>query len=464
MTHEEEVYQFFIKKDPRFAQAKREDVLRFAYTKEPRFKEQSFLKNMANQFMAGFGQQSTPSDTLPEKAAYFVGENVAPTVGAVMGAPGGIPGMMAGAAAGRAVQKGVAQGANVAMPGMAAKETPGQVISDVGIQAAAEGAAGVGGKLLTAGLRGLKPIAKEVLHGTTNVPYFNMSAAIDDPNILFRAKDMGVMKQELPKFFESQGLVYGQDALKAATGKLKLSDNAADDFSLKVIQRVDDLTGLNENGVPFTDFLQPNALRELNQQVLAARYGLKDAIGRAEKAGNETLKERFTNSKALLDAWLMHQVPGAKKTLTDYSEAKTKQAFNSVWPLRTNSKRPDWGRVLTSMGVAGGAVMKGMPLGTLAPVAASPKAVGIGIRGLAGAKYMFETAAKTNLPSSAVRPMIAHFMQNATEQERAALVELMKKHGFGVDPDEVQNDPLGIRQPKRAGAAGYLQNERLLDD
>lgn len=463
MTHEEEVYQFFVRKDPRFATAKREDVLRFAYNKEPRFKEPSFLKRMANQFMSGFGQQSTPSDTLAEKAAYFVGENVAPTVGAVMGAPGLIPGMMAGAAAGRATQKAVAQGINVVQPGVAAKENVGQVLTDVGAQAAGEGLAGLGGKAITWGLDKAKPIVKEVLHGTSNVPFFNMNAAIDDPNILLRAKDLPVMKQELPQFFESKRLTYGQDALKAATGKLKLADNAADDFTLDVINRIDNLTGVNENGIPFTDFLQPNALQELNQSVLAARYGLKDAINRAEKAGNETLKQRFTNSKKLLDDWLMQQVPGAKKVLTDYSEAKTKDAFNSLWPLRTNSKRPDWGRVLTSMGVAGGAVLKGMPFGVLAPVAASPKAVGLGIRGLAGAKYIFETAAKSKLPSSAVRPMIAHFMQNATDQEKTTLSNLIKQYGFDVSAEDAQNDPLGIRNPKRAGAMDYLQSDQLMD-
>jgi len=191
----------------------------------------------------------------------------------------------------------------------------------------------------------LSPVFKKVMPGTLKalqgIDERTALKVVNDPDILSRAKSMKEAGKEIGDFFEKNGFTYGRKSVKSATGKLGLSDNAADDFIVDTIGKIEAVSGTTtgkEGATKLIDLPENKEfVKQTIQEALAARYAMKDAIKRAVRSGNDEKAKMFIESRNIVDDWLETQIPGFAGVRKTYEEAAAKEAFSSVFPKNQNA-------------------------------------------------------------------------------------------------------------------------------
>lgn len=282
-------------------------------------------------------------------AGGLVSMSAAPgTAGASLLGSSALVGM--GAATGKAVEQLVKRAVGEKSP-----KTSGEALGQIAQEGFITGAMNaVIGKMLPLFEPAVKKIVPGILKAFQGIDERVAAKVVSDPDILFRAKSMDVAKKEFSDFFEGVGYTYGPKSVKAATGKLALSDNAADDFIIDTLGRIE---GLPPSAGGATQ-------KEVVQQALAARYAVKDAVKRAVRAGNDTKSRMFIEGRNQIDDWLETQIPGFSAIRKTYEESMAKEAFSSVFPKNQN------GTVSVLRAIA--ATAAGGAVNPLAVAAASP--------------------------------------------------------------------------------------------
>lgn len=274
--------------------------------------------------------------------------------------------------------------------GASAPKTSGEAAGTIAEQGAYNAAINyIGGKAFEVAAKPLKPMVAQLMKGFNAVDERIGMKVLNDPDILLRAKPMKEAEKAFSDFFTENKYTYGDRAVKAATGKLALSDNAADDMISEVLSKTIE---------------QPVGTPETIQQALAARFAVRDAIGRATRAGNDSKARLFIEGRNEIDDWLENQLPGFKDVRKMYEEAKIKETFSSFLPKNKNGQASvlrAWGSV--AGGLAAGAA--GNPvLGAAGALAVSPMTAGTLIKGAAiASKYPTRAAASALATEGLVR-------------------------------------------------------------
>jgi hypothetical protein len=314
-----------------------------------------------------------------------------------------------GAAAGKAGEQMVKR-----MVGQEAPKTSAEAAKQIGVEGVITGTLNATiGKLLPLMAPAFKKVVPGVLKAFQGIDERVAQKVVNDPDILFRAKPLDVAKKEFGEFFDGIGFKYGPRSVKEATGKLALSDNAADDLIIDTVGRIEGLAA------PAGSATQ----KEVVQQALAARYSIGDAVKRAYRSGNNTKSRMFIEARGQIDDWLETQIPGFSAIRKTYEESMAKEAFSSVFPKNQNGTVS----VLRSIAAtaAGGAV------NPLAVAAASPLAGRAAVQGAAIATTKPSVAAIANMFSKYITPDIikAEYKAGAIDKLTAAQM-LRENHGF----------------------------------
>ena len=284
-------------------------------------------------------------------------------LGGGMSPPGNIPGAIAGAAAGgmagRAIQR-----AGEALLNPDIQVDPLEVSADVATSGVAQGA----GELLGAGGSSLgrivapwmKKVGAQLLRVGPGIPEQAGRAVLSDPGILSRAKSVTEAGMEYGA--ATSGLKSGAEASRAAFGKSYLSPEKAADA--------------------FDDIAKALKAKTLDlQTALTLRQTTMKAISETPRKLSG-LKRILADNIDALDDYLEPRIPGWAAVRRGYREAKIAEEFSSLLPLNKNLS-PNVLRTLSALGAAGAGAAVGHPSALLAPVAISPLAAGLAIRGAA---------------------------------------------------------------------------------
>lgn len=329
-----------------------------------------------------------------------------------------------GAAAGKAGEQIVKRMVGEKAPATSG-EAAGEIVKEGAFTAAINAA---GGKLMQMLAPSAKVAAKQILKGFARIDERASMKVLNDPNILTRAKDMPVAKENFSNFFKSIGFEYGPRSVKAATGKLALSDNAADDLIIDTIGRIEGIKGIAGK----------KTKQEVVQQALAARYSVSDALKRASRSGNDSKVRLFIEGRNQIDDWLETQIPGFAAVRKEYEEAKIKQAFSHLFPLNKNKETS----VLGIMTTLGSTLTAGGTLGPIAAIPAaavsSPKIAGMAIKAAeklgtapvgAGASELVGKSVADFIPTPEAQQIKADYKAGKIDRATAAQM-LRENHGF----------------------------------
>lgn len=374
------------------------------------------------------GAESKPKGlTTSQKIAKYSG--YLPTAGAFVG--GGLSALAAPGTAGASLLGGSALAGLGAAAGKAGeqliKRAVGEDSPDTTVDAAKEivkeGAWTAalnmaGGKLIEKLGPSLKLAGKQILKGFARIDERAAMKVLNDPNILTRAKPLAQAKEDFSNFFKSSGYEYGSDALKYATGKRTLSDQAADDFITDVIVKIEGKVHPSE--IPF-----------VTQEALAARYGMKDAIKRAARSGNNDKARVFIQAKNQVDDWIESNLPGFSAVRKEYEESKIKQAFEPLFPLNKNNETSVLG-VITSLGSTLGAGGVFGPTAAIpGAIVSSPKIAGIAIKAADKLGNKATGAGVSELISKYITPEVIKAEYKAGKLDKSTAAQMLREnHGF----------------------------------
>lgn len=365
-----------------------------------------------------------------------------------------------GAAAGKAGEQLVKRGL-----GEEAPKTSMEAAKEIGKEGAWTATINAaGGKVLEAVAPTAKVLAKQVLKGFARIDERAAKMVLNDPKILKRALPLDEAKEVFSNFFKNIGFEYGPKSVKAATGKLSLSDDAADDFISATIDKIGRFDGTDETGMSAWELMQSRwakrmagkaeeaiplvklpenaqAIKDTVQEALATRFAAGDAIKRATRSGNDSKAKLFIEGKNHIDEWLETQIPGFAGVRKVYEEAKIKKAFEPLLPLNKNKETSVLG-VLTSLGSAVGAGGAFGPLAAL-PAAAisSPKLAGMAIKGAALATTKPAVAMVSELLGEKAKEFTDAVFSKGIETERKDHPTIPEEYLPHLVADELKADP-----------------------
>lgn len=386
--------------------------------------------------------------TMAQKIAK--GAGFLPTVGAIGGgilSAAAAPGTMGASLAGGSALVGLGAAAGKAgeqivkrAVGEEAPETSTEAAKEIFVEGGLTAALNmVGGKILQAVAPAAKSAAKQILRGFARVDENVAGKVLSDPTILTRAKPMEEVKKLFSKFFKDNGFVYGDDSVKAATGRLALPSNTADDFIIDTLGKIEAVSGTTtgkEGATKLIDLPENKEfVRKTIQEALAARYAIRDGIKRAARSGNDSLAARFIKGRNQIDDWLETQIPGFAGVRKQYEEAKIRMAFEPLFPLNKNKETSVLGVMSTIVGTFGAGGIAGPMAAIPVGIASSPKLAGAAIRAAEAIGGRPAGAAASGLAAKGIQSVMSpdeiKSMYKSGKLSKAEAAQMLRdKHGF----------------------------------
>ncbi len=295
------------------------------------------------------------------------------TIGLVAGAPltvGAAATSAGGAALGGAAGESARQGIAQAYAGMTGRQftPPGEVLKNVGIQGAAQGAgqaAGLGiGEVAKAARPLVNKLGAQVMRVGAGVPEKAGMAAMKNPSMLIDAPSAEAASEGYKAFERYTGLT-------GLNEQIKLTGKAASEADLE--KHLFEVAARARNGVQST----PQELYHASQA--ASNLNLMGKLGNPRYAG---LRAAISDAKSTVDDALEAIFPEYKNIRSDYAKSKAAGEFSSLLPLNKNTT-PNVLRGVTAATTAGAGLAAGNPAMLAALPLVSPRFYGTALKGAA---------------------------------------------------------------------------------
>ena len=357
---------------------------------------------LGQRFVAGLTQTpiEQPQGFDVGDIAEFAGSQGLPIAGGIIGSVAGPLGAGVGAAAGRALQYAVSQGISQVRPDMAQERTPGEVIGDVaktgainavipaGLGLVGKAASSIKGSVIKAGAQAIRTatgvpqsFGENALRGNLNLFGQGSRAAGEGFEELFKGSGVSGLAKST-----KQALSFaGREGKEAVKTRLSSADYEA--IADTAAQRLQDGTISVQEAIWGSQSLAK--LKELAK------------FGNPEQSINRAIN---IQQKEALDSFIEKNIEGYAQARQGFFNAKTNEAFRSVFPLNKNQTS----NALRGFGAGAASIATGSPIPVLAT---SPAAVGLGIQvaGTVGRAGAATLRAATPGSGPALEEMVRYF-------------------------------------------------------